>query len=170
MPITATPIGQILVQMGFITEKQRQYILDRQRECGRPFGELAEEIFGVSARDVETAWAEQYSTMTRHVDPTLEHVDPAVLPLVHRRQAWQFRVLPLRYEGGELLLCTTREHLVRALNFTTAHLNVPAFLVLADPESLGEALMRHYPMDGMSRETVRGSAPESAPGRGRAPR
>lgn len=168
MPATATPIGHILVQMGFITDKQRQYILERQRLCGRPFGELAEEIFGVHAHDVELAWAEQYSTMTRHIDPTLEDVDGAVLPLIHRRQAWQFRVLPLRYEGGELLVCTTRDHLVRALNFTTAHLHIPSFLVLADPEALGEALMRHYPMDGMSRETVRAGAPRRAPGRDRA--
>lgn len=170
-PTSPPPIGQILVQMGFITEKQRQYILDKQRESGRPFGELAEEIFNVRARDVETAWAEQYTTMTRHVDPMLEHIDPAVLPLVHRRQAWQFRVLPMRYEGGELLVCTTRAHLVRALNFVTGHLGgggrVPSYLVLADPEALGEALMRHYPMDGMSRETVIGGADGRADGHGR---
>lgn len=151
-----TPIGQILVQKGLLTEKQRQFILQKQQLTGRPFGELAEETFGVSAKDVERAWAEQYATMTRHVDPTLEPIDPAVLPLINRRQAWQFRVLPMRYEGGELLVCTTREHLVRALNFTTAHLSVTSFLVIADPEPLGEALMRHYPMEGMSREMVAG--------------
>jgi hypothetical protein len=152
-PIT-TPIGQVLVQMGLLTDAQRQQILDTQQTSGRPFGELAEELFGIAARGVEQAWVEQYSTMTRHIDPTLEHIDPAVLPLVSRRQAWQFRILPMRYEGGQLLVCTTREHLVRALNFTTAHIQITSFLVLTDPEMLGTALMRHYPMDGMSPATV----------------
>ncbi|MBX3358125.1 MAG: hypothetical protein KF745_06830 [Phycisphaeraceae bacterium] len=150
------PIGELLVKMGHITDKQRRFILEKQKASGRPFGDIAEESFGISARAVEAAWAEQYSELTRHVDPTLEQVDSDVLPLITRRQAWQFRVLPLRYEGGSLLVCTTRDHLVRALNFATAHIDSNVFFVLSEPEALGEGLLRYYPMDGMTPQMVRG--------------
>ncbi len=155
------PIGDYLVRMGVITEKQRVCILEEQRLTGRPFGEIAETVFGVRTRDVEKAWAQQYAGLSDHINPVAERVDPIVLPLVSRRQAWQFRILPLRYEAGALLVCTTQEHLVRAVNFATRNIPATCLFVLADPEPLGEALMRHYPIDGMSPEMVAGS-PASA--------
>ncbi|HYE02310.1 MAG TPA: hypothetical protein VD963_03640 [Phycisphaerales bacterium] len=151
----ALPIGHLLVQMGALTEQQRVFILQEQEVTGRPFGELAEQMFGLPQKSIEDAWAQQYAATTRWVDPALELVDPAALALVSRRQAWQFRVLPMRYDGGELMVCTTRNHLVRALNFCTRHVPATCYFVLAEPEALGESLMRHFPIDGMNREMVR---------------
>jgi len=74
--------------------------------------------------------------------------------LISRRQAWQFRVLPLRFDGRELMLVTTRTHLCRALRFATAVMCVPVYLVLATPAALGEALCRHYPLPGMTPQSV----------------
>lgn len=152
------PIGDYLVRMGMISEKQRVLILEEQRLSGRPFGQIAEELFGVKARDVEKAWAAQYAGMSEPVNPTLERIDPLVIGLITRRQAWQFRLLPLRYEAGSLLVCTTQEHLPRAANFATRNIPATCFFVLALPEALGEALMRHYPMDGMTPDMVPGGA------------
>ncbi|MBC7835038.1 MAG: hypothetical protein H7Y88_08045 [Phycisphaerales bacterium] len=149
------PIGHLLVHMGVLSDQQRVFILQEQEISGRPFGELAEAMFGVSQKAIESAWAEQYASTTKWVDPTLEIIDPAALALISRRQAWQFRVMPMRYDGSELMICTTRHHLVRALNFCTRHVPATCFFVLAEPETLGESLMRHYAIDGMSREMVR---------------
>lgn len=156
MPRSHSRIGQLLVEQKVITEEQCRVILAEQGRTHRPFGEIAEELFEINARAVEQAWAEQYAQLARWIDPTIEHVDPAVLTLINRRQAWQFGVLPIGYERGELLVCTTRDRLVRALNFTTRSVPERTFLVLATPESLGQALMRYYPMDGMSREMLTG--------------
>lgn len=158
------PIGQLLLSQGVITREQLEQVLERQRRTHRPFGEIAEEMLGVKAKDVERAWSEQYAQTTRWVDPTLEPVDPAVHDLVSRRQAWQFRVLPLGYDGSELLVCTTKEGLVRAMNFAARQMPVTCYFVLARLEQLAEALMRHYPMEGMSAETLAGDAvPRCAP-------
>lgn len=151
------PIGDYLVRMGVITEKQRVCILEEQRLTGRPFGQIAEETFGVRTKDVERAWAAQYAGLSDHVNPAGERIDPLVLQLVSRRQAWQFRIFPMRYESGALLVCTTQEHLVRAVNFATRNIPATCLFVLAEPAALGEALMRHYPIDGMSPEMVAGS-------------
>ncbi len=148
------PIGELLIRQGVITHEQCEQVLLRQKLTQRPFGEIAEELLGVSARAVEKAWAEQYATETRWLDAAREPIDPAVRDLINRRQAWQFRILPLGYDGSELMICTTQDGLVRAMNFVSRQLPVPCFFVLSEPESLGLALMRHYPMDGMTVESV----------------
>ena len=47
------PIGQLLVQQGVLTHKQVQHILEVQRLSHRPFGDLAERLYGVSPEAVE---------------------------------------------------------------------------------------------------------------------
>ncbi len=152
------PIGQLMVNKGVITAQQLEQILDRQKSTHRPFGEIAEELCGVRGKDVERAWAEQYAQTTRWVNPSVEQVDPAVHDIVSRRQAWQFRVLPLGYDGSELMICTTQEGLVRAMNFAARQIPVTCYFVLAKLDSLAEALMRQYPMEGMSVESLAGES------------
>jgi type IV pilus assembly protein PilB len=149
-------LGDLLVRNGALTESQRDSVLDYQRLTGRPFGELAERLFGVGQQAVEQAWAEQYAAIAQRIDPRAEAVDPEALALIDRRQAWQFRIMPVRFEAAELMLCTTQDHLVRALKFAGWRIRAASFMVLADPLSLGEALMRHYPMAGMNPGVVGG--------------
>jgi hypothetical protein len=150
------PIGHLLVEQGVLTEKQCAQVLEEQALTGRPFGEVAEEMFGVCGKAVEKAWAEQYSQMAEWIDPAAAQVDPAVLGLITRRQAWQFRILPVCQKGDTLTLCTTKDHLVRAVNFANTFMDSTCYFVLADPDELGNALMRYFPIDGMSRDVVRG--------------
>jgi type IV pilus assembly protein PilB len=147
-------LGDLLVRNGALTEAQRDSVLDYQRLTGRPFGELAERLFGVGQRAVEDAWAEQYSMIARRVDPRSEPIDPEALALIERRQAWQFRLLPLHYEAAELVLCTTQDNLVRALKFAGWRIQAQVYFVLSDPLALGEALTRHYPMAGMTPDLI----------------
>lgn len=149
------PIGQLMVERGVITREQCERVLEKQRTTHRPFGEICEELLDVRAKDVERAWSEQYAATTRWVDPTSEALDAGVRELINRRQAWQFRILPMGYDGNELMLCTTQDGLVRAMNFATRQIPVNCYFVLAPLDKLGEALMRHYPMEGMSSEALR---------------
>jgi len=147
-------LGQLLVEHGVLSEQQVERVLARQGETGEPFGALCESMFRVDPEVIENAWAMQYATLTRTLDPRHEAFDSAALELVSRRQAWQFRVLPIRFDDRELMMATTRRHLRRALRFATNVLGVPVYLVLADALALGEALGRHYPMPGMSPRAI----------------
>jgi hypothetical protein len=150
----AVRLGDLLVKRGVLTEEQRQRIVQEQERSRRPFGELAETLFGVSESAVESAWAEQYAGIADRVDPRTTPIERDVLGLVNRRQAWQFRVMPLRMEGDELVLCTTQEHLARALRFSGWRLGHRCYFVIAAARALGEALAEHYPMAGMTAEMV----------------
>ncbi|MFU8828039.1 MAG: hypothetical protein ACNA8P_01235 [Phycisphaerales bacterium] len=157
----AVRLGEILIEQGLLSLEQVEHIVKHQRTTSRPFGALAEELFGVSEKQVEMAWATQYERISQRVDPTTEPICPNALCAVSRRQAWQFRVMPLRFEDGELILATTGEHLARALRFASRCLSVPCYFVIAEADRLGESLAEHFPMGGLGKEAI--AAPVKAP-------
>ena len=87
-------------------------------------------------------------------------VEPEVLGMVDRRQAWQFRIMPLRRDGEEIMVATLVEQLPRAMRFALRHFREPCYFVLATAEALGEALMEHYPLEGMSPDAVWEQGPD----------
>ena len=89
-------IGEILVGQGVLTEKEVNQILDEQKREPRPFGDLAERLFDVKSEVVERAWIDQYLTYSTQVNLDDQKVDTRVLKVINRRQAWQFRILPIR--------------------------------------------------------------------------
>lgn len=141
-------LGDVLVRLGALSEEQREEVVAEQSASGRPFGVLAEEMFGVSPKAVERAWAEQYVELTGRVSLAAERADAEVLPLVERRQAWQFQVVPLRFESGELVIATTGAALPRAMRFVGWALGVRASFVITDSEALLARLGEAYPMPG----------------------
>lgn len=143
-------LGDLLVERGVLTEDQRDEILAIQRQRARPFGELAERLFGVGPTLIEDAWACQYAREAQLVEPATITPQPEALALVSPRQAWQFKVLPVAIDQGELVAISCEAHLVRALRFVGWRIARPCYFQIARAEPLGHALMRHYPMPGMS--------------------
>lgn len=147
-------LGDVLVRQGVITEQERDAILQDQKRAGRPFGVIAETLFNVSPDAIEKAWASQYADLAAAVAPQELVPEPEVLGLVDKRQAWQFRVVPLRMDGSEVVFCTCQETLARALRFVGWRVGLPCYFVLTDPKSLGGLLETHYPLAGMRAEEV----------------
>lgn len=147
-------LGQLLIETGVLTATQVERILCEQQRSGEPFGLLCERLYQIEPETIEKAWAMQYASLSPTVDLEREQFDPEAMALVSRRQAWQFRVLPLRFDDGELMIATTQAHLRRALRFAVAVMGVPVYLVLASPEALGQALCRHYPLPGMTPRSI----------------
>lgn len=156
-------LGEVLVRRGLLSEEQVATILTEQQRWHRPFGVLAEEMFGLGVGDVEQAWAEQYAAITQRIDVRQEEPDPRALAMVDRRQAWQFRVMPVRFDGEDLVVATTNEQLARALRFVSRVLATPCYLVLTESRMLGEALMHHFPMAGMTPESLLQPVPALVP-------
>ncbi len=142
-------LGDILVRHRCLTPDQRDEILRVQHDTARPFGVLAEELFGVSPADVETAWASQYAAIAPRYDPRLHPVEPEILRTIERRQAWQFRLIPVRREGDETVFVTSVEDLARALRFTGWRINGPCTFCICDRDTLSIGLSMHYPIEGM---------------------
>jgi len=154
----ALRLGELMIRRNVLTEEQVETILRTQQTEGRPFGELAERLFGVDPIVVEGLWAEQYASITPRIDPRREPITEDALRSLTARQAWQFRLLPIRRDGEGLMICTTLDNLARAVRFVYRGLGQPAYFVLTEPGALGEALVRRYPMPGMTAASVSGTA------------
>lgn len=148
-------IGEVLVSQGILTEHQVQQVLDTQGESARPFGLIAEELFSIEPEVIENAWVHQYAAIAERADLATLAPTAEALTYIERRQAWQFAVLPLRMESGELVIATTTNTLARALRFITRCLTVPGYLVIAETDALGKALEQHYPMAGLSSSALK---------------
>ncbi|MGI9013792.1 MAG: hypothetical protein ACR2GY_06020 [Phycisphaerales bacterium] len=160
-------IGDILLREGRLTTHQVHEVLAAQLATGEPFGLLCEKLFNLPTEYIEEAWQTQYIGMAQRIDPLHEMIDNRALGLITRRQAWQFRVLPIRFDDRELMLATTSHHLRRALRFATRCLGVPVYLVIAESRPLGEALCRHYPIAGMTPASIDDDAMDRLLGMGR---
>jgi len=147
-------LGQLLVEQGILTTDQVELILKHQRRSGKPFGLLCEHIFDVDPDLIENAWAAQYARIARKVDPEIEVYEQRALELITRRQAWQFRILPIRFDDNELMIATSQQHLRRALRFAVNVIGLPVYLVMADADKLGMALCRFYELPGMTPDLV----------------
>ncbi len=148
-------LGELLVAQGLLTQPEVDHVLERQREVGRPFGVLCEEMFGIDPEFVEGAWVDQYRALSATFDADFVRSHPAALALITARQAWQFRIMPMRLEHGTLVAATTPSHLARASRFATMVVGVAALFVVVDSNELATALEAHYPIDGMDVQTVR---------------
>ena len=139
-------IGQLLIEQGVLTPKQVDHILKVQKISHRPFGDLAERLFGISPQAVEDAWVQQYLRMVGTVELDEQKFDEQCLRLLNRRQAWQFHMLPMTRQRENLNIATDAENLVRAVNFSAKKLDEPIYFQIAERKQLREFLMKHYPV------------------------
>ena len=137
-------IGQLLVEQGVLSDAQVQHILKVQKISHRPFGDLAERLYGIDPKAVEDAWVAQYLRMVGVVDLDEQQIQVECLRLLSRRQAWQFHLLPLHRQEEGLHMATSAENLVRSVNFTTRKIDEPVQFWIAENDQLREFLMKHY--------------------------
>lgn len=142
----ALRLGDFLVGAGVITPEQRDRVLEAQARSSRPFGVLAEELFGIDPRDVERAWAAQYVSWTGLHDLEHERFDDHALALVERRQAWQFRVVPVRMDRSEAVVACGEAGLARAARFVAWRIATPCQFLIVPEAQLDAALERRYPI------------------------
>ncbi len=141
----ALRIGELLVQRGRLSPRQAAEVYEQQKQRPLPFGVLAERMFGVSVGSIEEAWVEQYHRATGTLALTGVEPDEDALCLLHRRQAHQFRMVPLRFEEtGELLIAACRTRLARAVTFAAHRIPGPTHFRVAASGPLDEMLLRHY--------------------------
>jgi hypothetical protein len=139
-------IGQLLIEQGCLSQAQVDHILKVQKMTSRPFGDLAERLYGINPKAIEDAWVEQYVRTVGVVDLNDQQVDTDALRVLNRRQAWQFHTLPINRQDFDLHAATSAEDLVRAVNFTARKLDEPVYFLIAERAQLREFLMKHYPI------------------------
>lgn len=149
-------IGQILIQQGVLSEQQVfEITMEQKKNDAIPFGVLAERMFDVTSQTIEQAWIEQYHRFVGTIDLQDQQMDTQALSIINRRQAWQFEVLPLRYEPtGELLVAASKHRLARAVSFMTTHMETTCMFRVANRTQLRDFLSQHYPMSEVTEQIL----------------
>ncbi len=150
-------IGDLLVRQGVLTEQQVQDILTEQprggaavwRTCRAAVRRFAPGMWNGHGRSsIRRSWVS-----TARTRPSSRAMDASITA----RQAWQFRVLPVRYSGDELTVCTTKDHLARALRFVGWKIQSPCHFASGGAGRTGSGrLMKHFPLAGASVGMVTG--------------
>jgi Type II secretion system (T2SS), protein E, N-terminal domain len=140
-------IGQLLIEQGVLTDHQVAHILSEQKSSHRPFGDLAERIYGVDPKVVEDAWVEQYVQTAGLTDLDEIEFDRECLRVLNRRQAWQFHLLPVNHDVPQVLnMATDSQNLIRAVNFSSRRIDEAIYMLVAERSQLRDFLMKHYPV------------------------
>lgn len=138
------PIGEILVELGFITPDDVAQALARQRERGGKLGDALVEMGAVTRSEVEWGLADQYDLPMVQLQP--ESIDRAVAERVPRAWARANLMLPVLRSGDTVtaVLCDPRdvERLHEIARFTGA---VRVEAALTSAENLRALIDTVYP-------------------------
>ena len=142
-------IGQILVDRGIMRVEHVSAVLDKQRSDPRPFGRLAETMFGIAVEEIAAALAVQLRHTTSWVNLAHQPLDPRVLTLLSPSEAWDHLVLPLRREDRQLVCATGAETLPEALALLQRRVSEPIRLVFAEMHQLEQFIAERYDYEGL---------------------
>ena len=96
-------IGQILVDLGYVSDEQLELLVDEQQERpGQLLGQVAMDMGLINDDQLAQALAEQLHLRT--VTLTDLTIDPKVLAMVTEPMAQMYRIVPTEFDGNTLTI------------------------------------------------------------------
>jgi type IV pilus assembly protein PilB len=143
-------IGQVLVDMGFITDEQQELLLDEQREHpGQLLGKVAIDMGLVNEDQLAQALAEQLSLQTVSVADITIKKD--VLAMVTAPMAQMYRIVPVEFDGETLTVAMCDPQNLHVQDELRTFLGYNIRVLVTTESQMNAALERYY---GESTESV----------------
>lgn len=146
-------IGQILVDLGFITDEQLEVILDEQQQRpGALLGKIAEDMGLVTDDQLAQALAEQLGMQTVQLaDVTLP---PDVLEKITETMAQMYRIVPIKFDGNSLTVATCDPQNLTVQDELRTFLGFDIRMVVATERDVQAAIDKYYASDVDSVEKI----------------
>src|SRR5262245_60192694 len=146
-------IGQILVDMGFITDDQLEVLLDEQRrQPGEKIGKIAEENGLITDEQLAQALGEQLGMQVISLDEF--NLSDAMRNEISDTMALMYRVIPVTREENVLTLATSEPQNLSIQDELRTFLGVDIRLLVTTERALNKALERFYDAGGESVERL----------------
>jgi type IV pilus assembly protein PilB len=143
-------IGQVLVDMGFITDEQQELLIDEQHEHpGQLLGKVAIDMGLVNEDQLVQALAEQLSLQVVSVGDVTIKKD--VLGMVTSPMAQMYRIVPIEFDGDTLTVAMCDPQNLHVQDELRTFLGFNIRVVVTSESSMMAALERYY---GESNESV----------------
>ena len=146
-------IGQILVDLGFITDDQLESLLEEQQQRpGQLLGKVAESQGLINEEQLAQALAEQWGMQVIHLGDTV--VPPNVLNLVTETMAQMYRIVPISFRDDTLTIALCDPQNLAIQDELRTFLGYEIRAVVATERDMQGALDRYYAASGESVESL----------------
>src|SRR6187549_1664072 len=136
-------IGQVLVDMGFITDEQQELLVDEQHEHpGQLLGKVAIDMGLINEEQLAQALAEQLSLNTTSVSEITIKKD--VLAMVTAPMAQMYRIIPIEFDGDTLSVAMCDPQNLSVQDELRTFLGFNIRVVVTTESSMTAALERYY--------------------------
>ena len=152
-------IGQILVDLGYLTEDQLWDVLEEQKQSpGEVLGQVAVRLELVTDEQVTEALAEQWGMPVVNLRETT--IPPKVLELVPQTMAEIYKIVPISLKSDLLTVAMGDPHNVAALDDLRNFLGFDVRGAVSNMQDVEESIARHYADREDSIEDVLGELTE----------
>ena len=146
-------IGQILVDLGFLSEEQRDMLLEEQQQrAGEMFGQIAISMGLISDEQLVQALAEQMNMPVVGLADIV--IQPEVLQYVTEPMAQLYRIVPVSFEDGTLTIAMCDPQKLSIIDELRSFLGMNIEAMVATERDVLKALDRYYAVGGESVETL----------------
>jgi type IV pilus assembly protein PilB len=143
-------IGQIFVDLGFITDEQLEMLLEEQQQRpGTLLGKIALELNMISEEQLVQALSEQMGLQVVELGDTV--IPHEVLSKMTESMAQLYRAIPIHFEGNRLTVATCDPQNITIQDELRSLLGYDIKVVIAGETDIQKALERYYDAE---RETV----------------
>ncbi|MDB4676959.1 ATPase, T2SS/T4P/T4SS family [bacterium] len=146
-------IGQILVDLGFLTDEQLEVVLEEQeQQPGSLFGRIAEEMQLITDEQLAQALAEQMGMQTISLEEFKFEED--ILERISETMAQLYRVVPLKFENNLLTVATCDPQNLTIQDELRTFLGHDISMVVATERDVLQSITRHYDSETESVEKL----------------
>src|SRR4051795_1606513 len=136
-------IGQVLVDMGFITDEQQELLVDEQHEHpGQLLGKVAIDMGLINEDQLVQALAEQLSLQTTSASEIT--IKKEVLAMVTAPMAQMYRIVPIEFDGDTLTVAMCDPQNLSVQDELRTFLGFNIRVVVTSESSMMAALERYY--------------------------
>ncbi|XZE34612.1 GspE/PulE family protein [Pirellulaceae bacterium SH501] len=151
--MVARRIGQIFVDMGFITDEQLQLLLEeQQQQPGALLGKIAEEMSLITDDQLAQALGEQMNMKVVNLGD--QPVPKELLERMSETMAQLYRVIPVRFDGHTLTVATCDPQNLSIQDELRTFLGFDIEMVVCTEREIKAALERFYSSESLSVEKI----------------
>jgi type IV pilus assembly protein PilB len=146
-------IGQILVDLGFLTDEQLEIVLEEQeQQPGALLGRIAEDMQLITDEQLIQALAEQMGMQTVSLEDA--EFDDEVIAKITETMAQLYRVVPLSFENNVLTVATCDPQNLTIQDELRTFLGHEISMVIATERDVLQTIGRHYDSETESVEKL----------------
>ena len=146
-------IGQILVDLGFLTDEQLEIVLEEQeQQPGALLGRIAEDMQLITDEQLIQALAEQMGMQTVSLEDA--EFDEEVIAQITETMSQLYRVVPLSFENNVLTVATCDPQNLTIQDELRTFLGHEISMVIATERDVLQTINRHYDSETESVEKL----------------